>query len=91
MEENKTQIQKEHQAYIKSITIKPNDWLNENTSYGYSCGDCKVDEGELHQVGCDHEKCPICNNGQQLISCKKHDWKDLTDKQRIPCSKEELK
>jgi len=27
MEENKTQIQKEHQAYIKSITEDPKYWL----------------------------------------------------------------
>ena len=31
------------------------------------CGDCGVDEGELHIGGCDMEVCPTC--GGQYISC----------------------
>ena len=31
------------------------------------CGDCGVAEGELHQRGCDMERCPFC--GHQLIGC----------------------
>jgi len=31
------------------------------------CGDCGVEEGELHQLGCDLERCPICEG--QFISC----------------------
>lgn len=31
------------------------------------CGDCFCKEGELHEEGCDMEKCPNC--GGQLISC----------------------
>jgi hypothetical protein len=32
-----------------------------------NCGACGVSEGQLHQPGCDMEKCPFC--GGQLISC----------------------
>lgn len=32
-----------------------------------TCGDCGVQEGELHHLGCDMERCPFC--GLQLISC----------------------
>ena len=31
------------------------------------CHDCGCKEGELHQPGCDMERCPFC--GGQLISC----------------------
>ena len=31
------------------------------------CHDCSAKEGELHQYGCDMERCPFC--GGQLISC----------------------
>ena len=32
-----------------------------------TCHDCGVSEGEIHQFGCDMEKCPLC--GWQLLSC----------------------
>jgi hypothetical protein len=32
-----------------------------------SCGDCGVEEGEYHVLGCDCERCPFCSG--QLISC----------------------
>ena len=31
------------------------------------CHDCGCSEGELHESGCDMERCPFC--GGQLISC----------------------
>jgi hypothetical protein len=31
------------------------------------CHDCGVKEGEIHQRGCDMERCPFC--GDQLITC----------------------
>ena len=33
-----------------------------------TCGDCGVNEGDLHQPGCDMELCPFC--GDQLLSCQ---------------------
>ena len=40
---------------------------NWNPHERHICHDCGVVEGELHQRGCDMEKCPFCTN--QLISC----------------------
>ncbi len=32
-----------------------------------TCHDCNTKEGELHELGCDMERCPFCDG--QLISC----------------------
>lgn len=32
------------------------------------CGDCGVLEGQIHEFGCDMERCPFCGN--QLIICQ---------------------
>ena len=33
----------------------------------YICHDCNVGAGQYHHLGCDMERCPVCNG--QLISC----------------------
>ncbi len=33
----------------------------------WKCHDCGVPEGQIHEYGCDMERCPFC--GRQLISC----------------------
>lgn len=32
-----------------------------------TCHDCGIKEGQIHEFGCDMERCPFC--GGQLISC----------------------
>ena len=34
----------------------------------WDCHDCGVKEGEIHQEGCDMERCPNCDG--QLIGCE---------------------
>ena len=31
------------------------------------CHDCRVEEGQIHHLGCDMERCPFC--GGQLMGC----------------------
>ena len=35
------------------------------------CHDCLAEPGQLHELGCDMERCPFC--GKQLISCGCYD------------------
>lgn len=44
------------------------------------CGDCLASEGEIHEMGCDMEKCTICK--RQFICCE-HFGK-LKDEEREP-------
>jgi hypothetical protein len=34
-----------------------------------SCGDCGVDPGGLHHVGCEFETCPRCGEALALCDC----------------------
>jgi hypothetical protein len=34
---------------------------------GGRCHDCRIKHGGIHHIGCDVEKCPVCDD--QLISC----------------------
>lgn len=46
---------------MKYVVITMSKW-NEQL-----CHDCDAKVGELHMLGCDMERCPVC--GGQLISC----------------------
>ena len=51
------------------------------------CGDCAVEEGEIHWYGCDMEVCPFC--GYQLLSCDcMCDAAEHSD-QGLPCESDE--
>lgn len=47
---------------LDDIELNKNDLATKNT-----CHDCGVEEGQIHEFGCDMERCPFC--GWQLISC----------------------
>lgn len=48
------------------------------------CHDCGRSVGQLHKLGCDMERCPLC--GGQLISCdeKHYQWVEQGRCKRIP-------
>jgi hypothetical protein len=47
--------------------VDARDWVAARARQGMSCGDCGVQRGELHLVGCDLEQCPRCHG--QAIGC----------------------
>ena len=47
------------------------------------CHDCRAVEGEIHELGCDMERCPFC--GYQLITCDCcYEHLGLVDKKKFP-------
>ncbi len=53
--------------FIASVLPSPEDLDAWNPSERHCCHDCGCYEGELHERGCDMERCPFCLG--QLISC----------------------
>lgn len=53
---------------IAGVEIARVRYGQERPAYrGRRCGDCNVEHGQLHHLGCDVERCPTCH--WQLISC----------------------
>ncbi len=47
------------------------DWVAAHAHQGTPCGDCGVQQDELHLPGCDLEQCPRCH--EQAIGCECED------------------
>lgn len=41
--------------------------IREHWTQAPRCGDCGVERGGLHHLGCDQQRCPLCNG--QMLSC----------------------
>ena len=50
-----------------------------------TCHDCGAKAGEIHELGCDMERCPLCNpvHEKQLISCSREHY-DAVENGEVP-------
>jgi len=56
--------------------------MNERNTATEPCLGCSADEGETHDLGCDHEQCPECS--EQLIGCRHfEDYEDEIEAREI--------
>jgi hypothetical protein len=72
-------------ADVDEMPTESETLLGRSASAGHGCGDCAVEEGKLHKLGCDMERCPFC--GHQLISCGcdlKHFYPEYTSLHEAP-------
>lgn len=51
----------------RPVPMIPFASLRERWTRARRCDDCGVERGGLHHLGCDRQRCPLCNG--QLLSC----------------------
>ncbi len=51
-------------------------YVNTERPEQHNCHDCNTPLIGLHHQGCDMERCPVCNDGQQFITCFEHKSED---------------
>ena len=65
---------------LDAMPYKPDD--------NYRCGDCNIEPGNYHHIGCDMERCPRCKG--QMLSCSCELAGDEAEPERPKISVEEV-
>ena len=69
-EDCKQEMSEEHESCTYDVIVIEGNAYKRNTKYhdvNEYCHDCNILNGGVHHMGCDMERCPICDG--QMISC----------------------
>jgi hypothetical protein len=59
--------------------------IREHWTRAPRCGDCGVERGGLHHLGCDQQRCPLCNGQMMTCGCRfDEDGPDEDDRDAVP-------
>jgi len=77
-EDCEQEMSEEHESCIYDVIVIEGNAYKRNTKYhdvNEYCHDCGILNGGVHHMGCDMERCPICDGQMICCDCK---WKNYS-------------
>ena len=72
-EDCEQEMSEEHESCIYDVIVIEGNAYKRNTKYhdvNEYCHDCGILNGGVHHMGCDMERCPICDGQMICCDCK---------------------
>ena len=72
-EDCKQEMSEEHESCTYDVIVIEGKGYKRNTEYhdvNKYCHDCGILNGGVHHMGCDMERCPICDGQMICCDCK---------------------